>query len=72
MVEAGEVEELGEKAEPYVSAEVAPQGAGESPTGDRALDLGRRGQEQAGKDGGRRREQGAVRSRVRVREKNVL
>lgn len=41
LVEAGEVEELGEKAKPYMSAEVAPQGAGESPTGDRALDLGR-------------------------------
>lgn len=71
-VEAGGVEELGEKAEPSVSAEVAPQGAGESPAGDRALDLGRRGQEQTGKNGGRRREQGAVGSSVCVREKHIL
>lgn len=66
------MEELGEKAEPSVSAEVAPQGAGESPAGDRALDLGRRGQEQTGKNGGRRREQGAVGSSVCVREKHIL
>lgn len=41
LMEAGKVEELGEKAEPYMSVDVAPQGAGESPTGNRALDLGR-------------------------------